>query len=152
MIPLNQLEVGHDITFENRATDFAPLPDSELLDVHHQFAPTLAWLEVFDRMRHTRDSAYDSKSQDSAGVAQEVPMKRGWVQKYIQPASRGFQYLWMRLPVFLRAFAYKRLASLGLRLYGSTGSYSTYRLPFSLYLRIGRRDWAPKHEAELQSL
>jgi aminoglycoside phosphotransferase len=140
------------ITFENRATDLTSLPDSQLIDVHHQFAPALAWLEVFDHMRHKHYSSYNSESQDSVGFAEEALVTRGWFQRCTQSACRVFQYIWMRLPVFLRAFTYKHLASLGQRLYGYTGSDRIYRLPFNLYLRIGPRHWASKHQAELQAL
>jgi aminoglycoside phosphotransferase len=140
------------ITFENKANDHIFLPDQQLVSIHHQFAPALAWLEVSDRMSQQHDLLDSSKPQGSVDFAERGRVTRGWVQRYTQSASRAFQYIWTRLPVCLRAFSYQRLASLGQILYGHTGSYQTYRLPFNLYLRIGSRDWAPKHEAELQSL
>lgn len=63
-----------------------------------------------------------------------------------------FEYIWTRLPVCIRAFTYKRLALLGQSIYGSSRSDRSYRLLFNLYLLMAPRQWALKHEAELQSL
>lgn len=54
--------------------------------------------------------------------------------------------------MFIRGLAYKYLALLGQRLYGNTDSYRTFKLPFNYYLRKASRSWAPKHQAELETL
>jgi aminoglycoside phosphotransferase (APT) family kinase protein len=56
------------------------------------------------------------------------------------------------MPISFRAFAYKCLARLSGRLYGSTGTDRIHQLPLNLYLRVARSDWGPKHQAEAQSL
>ncbi|KAF1960009.1 kinase-like protein [Byssothecium circinans] len=55
-------------------------------------------------------------------------------------------------PKFVRVFAYKRLITIGHKLYNKTGSDRVHRLPFNLYVRIANRDWAPKHQAEYRAL
>ncbi|KAF1841896.1 kinase-like protein [Cucurbitaria berberidis CBS 394.84] len=151
-IPSIQMDVYPFIKLENKAMDSSSLPNAKLIDVHHRFAPALAWLEVYDYMRQACDSLSNSKSHSSVGVATKLPATKSWNRWCLQPVPRIFQYLWMRTPEFLRGFAYRHLASLSRSLYGHTGSDRMYRLPFNLYLRVAPRDWAPKHQAELESL
>jgi aminoglycoside phosphotransferase len=103
-------------------------------------------------MRRELDSSHNSILRDPPNSAEDALATRGWVRSWTQLVSRAFLYIWKRLPVFLRAFTYRSLATLGLSLYRNTGSCQTHRLPFNLYLRMGPRDWASKHQAELQSL
>jgi len=151
-IPPIYAEVYPDVTLENKATDVSSLPDARLISIHRQFATALAWLEVSDYMTQAHNESSNSKSHDSMDFLIRTPVAQNWVQWCMKPLSRIFRYFWMRTPMFFRGFAYKHLASLGQRLYGYTGSDRTFRLPFNYYLRVASRDWAPKHQAEFESL
>ena len=132
--------------------DTSSLPNPQLIEVHHRFALALAWLEVFDYMKSSCSSSRGSTSLDPTDLVGKAPAKRSWVGRCIQPVYPILEYLWLKMPVFLRAGAYERLAALGQKLYGHTGSDRTHRLPFNLYLRKGPQDWTPRHQAELRSL
>ncbi|KAJ4987183.1 hypothetical protein SVAN01_07335 [Stagonosporopsis vannaccii] len=150
-MPSMRVDVFPIIKLENRAMDTSSLPNPQLIEVHHQFAPALAWLEVFDYMRERRSFSY-SPPQDQTCLPEKFPPKETYFRRCVQPVYPILQHLWLKTPVFLRATAYKCLASLGQRFYGDTGSDRIYRLPFHLYLRKGHQDWAPRHQAELRSL
>ncbi|KAF2473270.1 uncharacterized protein BDR25DRAFT_341390 [Lindgomyces ingoldianus] len=151
-IPVNQVEHFRFITLENKAVGLASLPNAQLFEVHHRFADALAWLEVLEHMKPTHHSPHNLKTPTMARSSAEVPSKKSWIQWYIQTVTQIFQSLWIHTPVFFRAFAYKRLASIATRLYGYTGSERIHRLPFNLYLRVGSSHWASKHQAEFESL
>ncbi|KAH6644462.1 kinase-like domain-containing protein [Boeremia exigua] len=141
LIPSTQTVMCRNVKLENRAADSTSLPSPQIIEVHHCFAKALAWLEVSDYMKRVL-----LESQH------KPPAKRSWFQRCMQPVSSVLQSLWPQAPAFLRAYTYKYLASLSHRLYARTGSDYVCRLPFNLYLRIAEERWAPRHQAELESL
>lgn len=149
-MPCAKIDVLRIVDLENRATASSSLPNPLLFGVHRQFATALAWLEVADYMIRVYSSSCRPMSLNPIGLA--AKMVGSWVQRCNQPVYSALQSVWLRAPVSLRATSYKRLASLGRRLYGHTGSDQTHRLPFNLYLRVGDQDWVPRHQTELQSL
>ncbi|KAH6875990.1 phosphotransferase enzyme family-domain-containing protein [Alternaria rosae] len=151
-MPSIRVDVLPFIRLENRATDTSSLPNPQLIEVHHQFALALAWLEVFEYMRQRPSSPCSSTAQDRASLPRKVLVKESWIRRCTQLVSPILQHLWLQTPVSLRAIAYNCLASLGQQFYGDTGSDRIHRLPFNLYLRKAHQDWAPRHQAELRSL
>lgn len=152
-IPSIHVESFHFITLENKADGLVSLPNTQLLETHHRCAEALAWLEVFDYMKRNFNTLHKPGTGKSTKPAMEAPASKGsWNLWYLQAIPKAFRYVWIQTPTFFRAFVYTRLARISNNLYGSTGSNRTYRLPFNLYLRVGRSAWAPKHQAEAQSL
>lgn len=141
------------ITLENKAVGLVSLPNAQLLEIHHRCAEALAWLEVFEYMNRNLNTLHRPGSGKFANPAMGTPAnKSSWNLWYLQAIPGAFRYVWVQTPAFFRAFAYKRLARISNWLYGYTGSDRIYRLPFNLYLRVASSDWAPKHQAEAQSL
>ncbi|KAF2425514.1 kinase-like protein [Tothia fuscella] len=139
VLPSVEIKLESDIVeFEMKATESALPPNQHLLEAHHRFAEALSWLEVSRYMKQPPPSSH-------------VPGST-WSRRICWPMFRIIQYLWLNVPVSIRAFTYERLAIIGHRLYGPTLSDRTHRLPFNLYLRIAPIKWAPKHRAEFQSL
>lgn len=127
--------------------DASSLPNSQLIQIHHQLALPLAWLEVLDYMKKSCVT-----SQEPIGSATKVPAQLSWFRCCIHPAYPILERMWLQAPVCFWATAYRCLASLPKRFYGETGSDGFYRLPFNLYLRKVHQDWAPRHQAELEAL
>ncbi|KAI5777817.1 kinase-like domain-containing protein [Geopyxis carbonaria] len=154
MIPPNQMESFDSyILLENKATDLGTaLPSAQLLALHKRFADSWAWLEVWEYMKLASPPSW--KPEKTARSDPQPPPKTSWSPwPLLRPVTRILQYFWLRLPVFFRAFAYRRLASIGGRLYGRLGSFDrTHRLPFNLYLRVDTADWARYHQAEFRAL
>lgn len=151
-IPSNQLERFRYIDLENQATEAVPLPNAQLLDIHHRFADALAWLEVWKYMKQACVEPHILETGIGTKSTRNTPSKKRWSQRCLQYVSRAAQYLWIHLPGPFRALAYKRLALVSHRLYGYSGSERIFRLPFNLYLRKANSDWVSKHQAESQSL
>ncbi|KAH7391102.1 kinase-like domain-containing protein [Phaeosphaeria sp. MPI-PUGE-AT-0046c] len=151
-IPSIRVDVFPFISLENRATDTSSLPNPQFLEVHYRFALASAWLEVYDYMKQSCSSSCSLALQDQTSLAGKASAKESLIRRCFQPIYPMLQRLWLQMPVILRATAYKCLASLGQRIYGDTGSDRVHRLPFNLYLREARREWAPRHQAELRSL
>lgn len=152
-IPSIHVETFHFITLENRAAGLVSLPNALLLDVHRRCAEALAWLEVSEYMKQNPDTLHIPEDGTlSSPALRQITKKSTWSLWYSQVIPRACQYVWTQIPTFFRAFAYKRLAQISRRLYGSTGSDRTFRLPFNLYLRKASSDWAPRHQAEVRSL
>ncbi|KAF1997655.1 kinase-like protein [Amniculicola lignicola CBS 123094] len=130
------------VMLKNEAVGLASLPNSELLGMHHRFAQALAHLEVSEYMKQA--------SEDSA---RRTPVNRSsWNSWYPQALSGIARYIWTWIPAFLRVLAYKHLVGVSTGLYGNNGFKRTFRLPFNMYLRVAKDDWAPKHKAEVQTL
>ncbi|KAF2737068.1 APH-domain-containing protein [Polyplosphaeria fusca] len=126
---------------------------NNLLEIHHRCAEALAWLEVFEYMKRNPNTLHTPSSGKFANPAMGTPAnKSSWNLWYLQAIPGAFRYVWVQTPAFFRAFVYKRLARISNWLYGCTGSDRVHRLPFNLYLRVASSDWAPKHQAEAQSL
>ncbi|KAF2469556.1 kinase-like protein [Lindgomyces ingoldianus] len=152
-IPSIHVDTFHFITLENNAVGLASLPNTQLLEMHHRCAEALAWLEVLEYMKRNPNTLHRPSSREFANAAMKTPANKSfWNLWYLQAIPDAFRYVWVQTPAFFRAFAYKRLARISNRLYGRTGSDRIYRLPFNLYLRVASSDWAPKHQAEAQSL
>lgn len=152
-IPSIHVETFHFITLKNRATELVSLPNALLMEVHHRFAEALAWLEVVEYKKQNPNTLHIPRSGRLSNPAMEQITKMStWIFRYFQVIPRACQHVWTRTPTFFRAFAYKRLTQISCRLYGSTGSDRTYRLPFNLYLRKASSDWALRHQAEVRSL
>ncbi|KAF2786917.1 kinase-like protein [Melanomma pulvis-pyrius CBS 109.77] len=147
-MPSFRFEAPYFVALENKAPGLASLPSTHLLEVHRRFANALAWLEVSEHMKQPYSSSKRPKTDSMESLLSKMPFSR-FCPPFI---PRMLRHLWVQMPVWLRAFAYRGLASASNRFYGHTGSDRTFRLPFNLYLRVGRWDWAPKHRAEFQSL
>jgi len=147
-IPSLRIEALPFITLDNKAMETSSLPNPLLIGVHHQFAPAFAWLEVFDYMKQRPSFSCSSTLQGRSSLAG----KESWSRRCVQSVCPILQRLWLQMPIFIRATAYKCLALLGQRIYGGTGSDRMHRLPFNLYLRKAHQDWAPRHQAELRAL
>lgn len=152
LIPSVRFDILPLIKLDNRAADSSSLPNPLLYEVHRQFAPALAWLEVAGYMRQSCSPSGSSTSPSHTSPAARTAVKRRYAQQCTHFLCSVFQFLWLQVPVSLRAAVYEGLASLGPRFYGRTSSDRTYRLPFNLYLRKTGEGWAPKHQAELRSL
>ncbi|KAF2856647.1 hypothetical protein T440DRAFT_550000 [Plenodomus tracheiphilus IPT5] len=151
-LPLDQVETPRFITLENQAVDLTSLTSAQLLEAHHHFADALAWLEVSEYMKQEHSTSDTLDTRDKASYDKKGPGKKSWSQWCLNYISRTILHLWIQLPVAVRAFTYKSLASVSCRFYGYTGSDRTYRLPFNLYLRMASSDWSSKHQAEYQAL
>lgn len=152
-IPSIYVEAFHHITLENKAVGLVSLPNAQLLGIHHRCAEALAWLEVFEYMKRNPITVHRPDSGKFVNPAMVTPAnKTSWNLWYPQAIPQVFRYVWIQSPAFFRAFTYKHLARVSNRLYDYTGSDRTFRLPFNLYLRVASSDWAPKHQAEAQSL
>lgn len=102
----------------------------------------------FDYMKQSRTFSCSSTLQDRSSFAE----KGSWIRRSIQSVYPTLHWPWLQTPIFIRATAYKCLASLGQQIYGDTGSDRMHRLPFNLYLRKAHQDWALRHQAELRAL
>jgi len=141
------------VTLENKAIGVASLANAQLLEVHHQFADALAWLQVSEYMKQDYNLSSSLGLRNSTSFTSKAAVtKSPWEQWYLRPITQMFQYAWLRTPVFLRVFAYKRLAWISYKLYRDTGSDRICRLPCNFYLRMAGSDWASKHRAEFQTL
>ncbi|KAF2831066.1 hypothetical protein CC86DRAFT_430713 [Ophiobolus disseminans] len=145
LIPFIYVERPQFVTWENKASSPVSLPHAHLSDVHHRFADAMAWLDVVEYMKQKRSTLSTDEVRNKLSSDKKLPAKKTWI-------SRHILNLWTLLPAAIRAFTYKRLASIACRFDGHTGSDRTFRLPFNLYLRMAGSDWAPKYEAESQAL
>jgi hypothetical protein len=135
LIPLNQVNMSRSIILKNQAASIASLPDVQLLNVHHQFADALAWLEVSKYMKQEYNTSCTSEARSEARFSKKTLTRTTWSRWCFRSVSRAILSFWTQLPIAFRAFTYKRLASVSGQLFGYTGSDRTYRLPFNLYLR-----------------
>jgi aminoglycoside phosphotransferase len=141
------------IKLENKSDETFPLPNADLLAIHHQLAEAFAWLEVLDYMRTGRNSASTaSKHLTSSSLNPFKTNMKVWMQRCVQRVLPIIRMVWTWMPVSFRAKAYTHLAAISNKRYGSTGSERTFKLPFNLYLRVSQHDWAPKHQAEYEAL
>ncbi|KAF2875038.1 kinase-like domain-containing protein [Massariosphaeria phaeospora] len=151
-IPSIQVKTFHFTTLENRAIGLALLPNAQILEIHHRCAEALAWLEVSEYMRSANTLDQKGKRYLPNPTNGTPARENHWSLRYLQGIRRACRNVWIQTPAFFRAFAYKRLVNASDILYGHTGSDRVYRLPFNLYLRVARSDWASKHQAEAESL
>jgi hypothetical protein len=137
---------------ENKATGLTSLPDAQHLEIHNRFAEALSWLDVLQYMERNPNRLHGPRGEQSGIFATLIPRSKGfWSLWYSKAIFRVFGYFWVRTLAFFRAFAYIRLARMSERFYGNTGSDRTLKLPFNLYLRVGKDIWALKHRAEEQA-
>lgn len=130
-----------------------PLPNMQLLEIHNRFSEPLAWLDVSEYIEQKSTASVSSyRTRHLTSIAQKLASNASWITKSFQGISRVFQYGWVHTPRPFRATVYYNLVRLSRWLYSRPSSDRIYPLPFNMYLRVGSGDWAPKHQAEAETL
>lgn len=142
------------ILLEDRTTNRTPIPRKDLLDIHAQFAKSLAWMEAQRYMEEGRElpSEFQTLRLKSIASNRLLGRQRGRFSLPVEPLGRALRRIWLTVPRCVRAMVYEKLHLTGSYLYGRSLSPRVQRLPFGLYLRKGTPRMAAQYRAEAHTL